>query len=192
MRILLLDNYDPQIDDLARHLRECGAEVVVYRNDMIEVEQVRELNPSKIVLSPGPDTPNDAGISLPLIRELSIELPILGIGLGHQTIAAAFGGRVQAAPHVLHHTALRIEHSGKGIFTGLASPFTATNNSELLVEQSKLPDALEVTAWNADRLIMGLRHRSLPVEGIQFDPSLDATGESLHLLRTFLLNQQAA
>ncbi len=185
MHVLLLDNVDPFTPELQRYLRELGATVDVHRNDEIEVDEVRRLAPAKIILSPGPDMPNEAGIVLPLIRELSIEIPILGIGLGHQAIAVAFGGRVIAAPQSPRSTSLQIEHNRTGIFTELPSPFEAVNGSTLIVERTKLPDALEVTAWDMDGWIMGLRHRTLPVHGIQFYPGL-LSAEGLCLLRSFL------
>jgi anthranilate synthase component 2 len=186
MRILLLDNYDPGATILSHVLHELGAEVDIYRNDEIEVDDIRRLAPAKIVLSSGPDEPNEAGIMLPLIRELCIEIPMLGIGLGHQAIAAAFGGRVQPAPRSLHHASLQIEHSGKGIFAGLPTTFMVTNASTLLVERSRLPDALETTAWSADGLIMGLRHHTLPLESIQFDPEPRTSAYGMRLLSAFL------
>jgi anthranilate synthase/aminodeoxychorismate synthase-like glutamine amidotransferase len=186
MRILLLDNYDPNVIGLAHFLHELGADVEVYRNYAIEVEEIHRLAPARIVISPGPDEPIEAGITLPLIRELGIEIPILGIGLGCQSIAVAFGGRVIPAPHAIEHAALSIEHSGRGIFRDLPSPFTATNRSSLLVEQRRLPDALEATARDTSGLIMGIRHRTLPVDGIQFDPDTGANEHGMALLRTFL------
>jgi anthranilate synthase component 2 len=186
MRILLLDNYDPYTSRLAHYLHELGAEVEVYRNDEIEVDEIGRLAPAKIILSPGPDEPNEAGITLPLIRELGIEIPMLGIGLGHQALAVAFGGRVHAAPTSLHNTSLAIEHSGAGILAGLPSPFSATNRSTLLVERTRLPDALETTAWSGDGQIMGLRHRTLPLESIQFDPEPGTNPQGMQILGTFL------
>ena len=186
MHILLLDNYDPFTHDLERSFRTLGMEVDVYRNDEIEVDEIRRLAPARIVLSPGPDTPNDAGIVLPLIRELGIEIPILGIGLGLQAIAAAFGGRAISAPQLLHNAALQIEHNATGVFSGLPSPLEVPNRSTLIVERRSLPDTLEITAWNTDGQIMGLRHRTLPVQGIQFYPDPHSTGSALDLLRNFL------
>lgn len=186
MRILLLDNDDPLILVLSHYLHELGAEVEVQRNDEIEVDEIRLLAPAKIVLSSGPDDPIDAGISLPLIRELGIEIPMLGIGLGHHALALAFGGRVLQAPPALHNTTLPIEHSAQGIFAGLSSPFTATNRSTLLVGRDKLPDALEATAWSVDGLIMGVRHRTLPLQGIQFDPEPGTSQHGMQILNTFL------
>ena len=186
MHVLLLDNDDPFTHELEGYLRELGATVDVHRNDEIEVDEVRRLAPAKIILSPGPDMPSEAGIVLPLIRELSIEIPILGIGLGHQAIAVAFGGRVIAAPQSLRSASLQIEHNRTGIFTELPSPFQARNDSTLIVERTKLPDALEITAWDMEGRIMGLRHHTLPLHGIQFYPVLLPTAGDLRLLRDFL------
>lgn len=186
MHVLLLDNYDPHIAILSHFLHELGAEVEVHRNDEIEVDEIHMLAPDKIVLSPGPDEPIDAGISLPLLRELGIEIPMLGIGLGHQALAVAFGGRVHAAPTSLLHTAVPIEHTAQGIFSGLPSPFTVSNTSPLLVDQHKLPDALEVIARTTDGLIMALRHRVLPLVGVQFDPEPGTNAQGMQLLSTFL------
>lgn len=186
MHILLLDNYGPSTHLLSHYLHELGAEVDVHHNDEIEVDEIRLLAPARIVLSPGPDEPAEAGIILPLIRELGIEIPMLGIGLGHQALAIAFGGRVVAAPAALHAASLPISHSGKGIFADLPSPFMATNSSALIVEQGRLPDALERTAWSTDGQIMGLRHRVLPLQSIQFDPDPGASEQGMQILSTFL------
>jgi anthranilate synthase component 2 len=186
MRILLLDNYDPFIHTLSHYLHELGAEVEVRRNDAIEVDEVRLLGPDKIVLSPGPDEPIEAGIILPLIRELGIEIPMLGLGLGHQALAVAFGGRAHPATASLHDASLPIEHNGKGVLSGLPSPFNASNTSILLVDHGRLPDALETTAWDRDGRIMGLRHRVLPLESIQFDPDPGRNEHGMRLLSTFL------
>lgn len=186
MHILLLDNYDSFTYNLYQYLCELGAAVEVFRNDEIEVDEVRERAPSKIVISPGPATPAEAGISLPLIRELSTEIPILGVCLGHQAIGAAFGGRVVRAPEPVHGKLSAIQHTGDGVFRGLPSPFEATRYHSLIVEKSSLPDSLEVTAWTKDGLIMGLRHRTLPIEGVQFHPESYTTDHGKQLLRNFL------
>ena len=170
MRILLLDNYDSFTYNLYQFLSELGAQVEVKRNDEIEVEQIRELAPDKIVISPGPCTPTEAGIALPLIRELGVEIPILGVCLGHQAIGAAFGGRVIRAPEPVHGKLSAIHHQGESVFHGLPSPFMATRYHSLIVERETLPSSLEITAATDDGIIMGLRHRSLPIEGIQFHP----------------------
>lgn len=186
MNVLLLDNYDSFTYNLFQYLSELGAEVVVFRNDEIEVEEIRERAPDRIVISPGPCTPAEAGISLPLIRELGVDIPILGVCLGHQAIGAAFGGRVVRAPEPVHGKLSQIQHQGAGVFDGLPSPFAATRYHSLVVEQQTLPDSLEVTAWSDDGLIMGLRHRTLPVEGIQFHPESYTTEHGKQLLRNFL------
>jgi anthranilate synthase component 2 len=186
MKILLLDNYDSFTYNLYQYLSELGATVDVRRNDEIEVDDVRALAPDKIVISPGPCTPAEAGISLPLIRELGIEIPILGVCLGHQAIGAAYGGKVIRAPEPVHGKLSPILHSGQGVFEDLPSPFAATRYHSLIVERDTLPRELEVTAETADGLIMGLRHRTLPVEGIQFHPESYTTEHGKQLLRSFL------
>lgn len=186
MHILLLDNYDSFTYNLYQYLSELGAEVDVRRNDEIEVDEVRALAPDKIVISPGPCTPAEAGISLPLIRELGIEIPILGVCLGHQAIGAAYGGKVVRAPEPVHGKQSPILHAGQGVFAELPSPFAATRYHSLIVERDTLPKELEVTAETADGLIMGLRHRMLPVEGIQFHPESYTTEHGKQLLRNFL------
>ena len=186
MHILLLDNYDSFTYNLYQYLCELGATVEVHRNDEIEVDEVRERAPDKIVISPGPATPNEAGISLPLIRELGIEIPILGVCLGHQAIGAAFGGRVIRAPLPMHGKLSAITHRNGGVFAGLPTPFVATRYHSLIVERDTLPDALEITAWTDDGLIMGLRHRTLPIEGVQFHPESYTTDHGKQLLRNFL------
>ncbi len=186
MHILLLDNYDSFTYNLYQYLCELGAEVEVHRNDEIEVEAIRDLAPDKIVISPGPATPTEAGISLPLIRELGVEIPILGVCLGHQALGAAFGGRVIRAPEPMHGKLSDIHHRGQGVFADLPSPFAATRYHSLIVERSSLPSCLEVTAWSDDGLIMGLRHRSLPIEGVQFHPESYTTDHGKQLLKNFL------
>ena len=186
MRILLLDNYDSFTYNLYQYLSELGAQVEVYRNDEIEVDQIREISPDKVVISPGPCTPAEAGISLPLIRELGVEIPMLGVCLGHQAIGAAFGGRVVRAPEPIHGKLSPIFHAGEGVFEGLPSPFEATRYHSLIVERESLPLALEITAETEDGLIMGLRHRTLPIEGIQFHPESYTTQYGKQLLRNFL------
>ncbi len=184
--IYLLDNYDSFTYNLYQALSELGANVTVFRNDEIEVEEIRARAPDRIVISPGPCTPAEAGISLPLIRELGVDIPILGVCLGHQAIGAAFGGRVVRAPEPVHGKLSPIRHGGMGVFSGVPSPFEATRYHSLVVERETLPGSLEVTAWSDDGLIMGLRHRSLPVEGIQFHPESYTTEHGKQLLRNFL------
>jgi anthranilate synthase component 2 len=186
MNVLLLDNYDSFTYNLYQYLAELGVGVIVKRNDEIEVDEVRELGVERIVISPGPCTPAEAGISVPMIRELCVEYPILGVCLGHQAIGAAFGGRVIRAPQLRHGKTSPITHHGEGIFAGLPSPFTATRYHSLIVEAETLPSVLEATAWSDDGLIMGLRHRTLPLEGVQFHPESIMTEHGKALLGNFL------
>ena len=185
--ILLLDNYDSFTFNLYQALSELGAEVLVRRNDMITVDDVEELAPvlDGIVISPGPCTPGEAGISVPLVRRLAGIVPILGVCLGHQAIGAAFGGRIIRAPRLMHGKVSMIAHDGSGVFAGLPNPFQATRYHSLVVERSTLPSELEITA-EADGLVMGLRHRALPVEGVQFHPESILTPKGNDLLANFL------
>jgi anthranilate synthase component 2 len=184
--ILLLDNYDSFTYNIYQYLSELGAEVVVRRNDELTVAEVAALAPEQIVISPGPCTPNEAGISVALIRELGAQIPILGVCLGHQAIGAAYGGAVVRAPTVMHGKLSAIHHSGKGVFAGLPQPFKATRYHSLIVRRDDLPAELEVTAWTEDGLIMGLRHREYPVEGVQFHPESIMTEAGKELLANFL------
>ena len=185
--ILLLDNYDSFTFNLYQALSELGAEVLVRRNDKITVNDVEELTPSLdgIVISPGPCTPGEAGISVPLVRRLAGRVPILGVCLGHQAVGAAFGARITRAPKLMHGKVSMIAHDGVGIFAGLPNPFQATRYHSLIVERSTLPSELEVTA-EADGLVMGLRHRTLPIEGVQFHPESILTPAGNELLANFL------
>ncbi len=184
--ILLLDNYDSFTYNLYQYLSELGAEVIVKRNDEVTVGDVAALAPEKIVVSPGPCTPNEAGISVALIRELGSMAPILGVCLGHQAIGAAYGGTVVRAPKVMHGKLSAIHHNGQGVFAGLPEPFMATRYHSLIVRRDDLPDSLEITAWTDDGLIMGLRHRDYPVQGVQFHPESIMTEAGKELLRNFL------
>jgi anthranilate synthase/aminodeoxychorismate synthase-like glutamine amidotransferase len=184
--IFVLDNYDSFVYNLVQYLGELGAEPVVERNDRIAVAQIREMKPSAIVISPGPGKPADAGISIPLIRELGASIPILGVCLGHQAIGEAFGGTVSRAGLPVHGKTSQVHHDGRTIFAGIESPFTATRYHSLLVERENLPACLEVSAWTEDGLIMGLRHREWPTEGVQFHPESSLTGAGKRLLRNFL------
>ncbi len=184
--ILLLDNYDSFTYNLYQYLCELGAEVLVRRNDELGVGDVAGLGPEKIVISPGPCTPNEAGISVALIRELGGRVPILGVCLGHQSIGAAYGGAVVRAPVVMHGKLSAIHHSDAGVFAGLPQPFQATRYHSLIVRRDDLPPCLEVTAWTEDGLIMGLRHRDHPVEGVQFHPESIMTEAGKTLLGNFL------
>lgn len=184
--ILLLDNYDSFTYNLYQYLSELGAQVTVKRNDELTVGDVAALAPEKIVISPGPCTPNEAGISVALIRELGATIPILGVCLGHQAIGAAYGGVVVRAPKVMHGKLSDIHHNGQGVFAGLPTPFRATRYHSLIVRRDDLPDCLEITAWTDDGLIMGLRHREYPVQGVQFHPESIMTEAGKELLRNFL------
>jgi anthranilate synthase component II len=184
--ILLLDNYDSFTYNLYQYLCELGADVLVKRNDEVGVGDVVALAPERIVISPGPCTPNEAGISVALIRELGGSVPILGVCLGHQAIGAAYGGAVVRAPMVMHGKLSAIHHSDQGVFARLPQPFQATRYHSLIVRRDDLPDCLEVTAWTEDGLIMGLRHREHPVEGVQFHPESIMTDAGKDLLRNFI------
>jgi anthranilate synthase component II len=185
--ILLLDNYDSFTFNLYQALSELGADVLVRRNDVVTVEDVAELAPmlDGIVISPGPCTPGEAGISVPLVRRLAGTVPILGVCLGHQAVGAAFGGRITRAPKLMHGKISMIAHDGAGIFAGLPNPFQATRYHSLIVDRATLPSELEVTA-EVDGLVMGLRHRTLPVEGVQFHPESILTPTGKDLLANFL------
>jgi anthranilate synthase/aminodeoxychorismate synthase-like glutamine amidotransferase len=184
--ILLIDNYDSFTYNLYQYLCELGAEVRVVRNDAITVHEVRELAPERIVISPGPCTPGEAGISVDLIQELAGQVPILGVCLGHQAIGAAFGARVVRAPMVMHGKTSSITHDGRGVFSGLPNPFTATRYHSLIVEEDSLPDCLEVTARSEDGVIMGLRHRECDISGVQFHPESILTTGGHRLLANFI------
>jgi anthranilate synthase component 2 len=185
--ILLLDNYDSFTFNLYQALSELGADVLVRRNDMVTVADVERLVPTLdgIVISPGPCTPGEAGISVPLVRRLAGTVPILGVCLGHQAIGAAFGGRIIRAPRLMHGKVSMIAHDGVGVFAGLPNPFQATRYHSLIVDRSTLPSELEITA-EADGLVMGLRHRTMPVEGVQFHPESILTPTGNDLLANFL------
>ena len=185
--LLLIDNYDSFTYNLVHYLGELGAEVLVRRNDALDVQQAMALNPSAIVLSPGPCDPAQAGICLALTAAAAeTRTPLLGVCLGHQTIGEAFGGKVIRAPQIVHGKMGSMIHQGKGVFAGLPSPFQATRYHSLMVERDSLPDCLEITAWVEDGTIMGLRHRELPIEGVQFHPESIASEHGHQILRNFL------
>jgi anthranilate synthase component 2 len=186
MRVLLIDNYDSFTYNLFQYLSELGAAVEVRRNDALSVADAAALRPDRIVVSPGPCTPAEAGVSVEIIRELGSRIPTLGVCLGHQAIGAAFGGAVVRAPQIMHGKLSAIHHEGKGVFAGLPTPFTATRYHSLIVRRDDLPAELEVTAWSEDGLIMGMRHRELPIEGVQFHPESIMTDSGKGLLKTFL------
>jgi anthranilate synthase/aminodeoxychorismate synthase-like glutamine amidotransferase len=185
-RVLVVDNYDSFVYNLVQELGELGAEPVVYRNDAIDVPGIRATRPDAVLISPGPGRPEDGGVSLEAIRVLGWEIPVLGVCLGHQCIGQAYGGVVVAAPHLMHGKTSEIHHDGKGLFAGLPNPFVATRYHSLVVDPESVPGELEVTATSNDGVVMGLRHRSLPVEGVQFHPESVLTASGPALLANFL------
>ena len=184
--ILVIDNYDSFTYNLVQYLGELGAEMRVVRNDQISVDAVAGLGPERIVISPGPGTPDNAGICLDLVRRMGETTPILGVCLGHQAIGQAYGATVARAPAQMHGKTSDIEHEDAGVFAGLSHPFTATRYHSLVVLKETLPDVLEVTAWTSDGVVMGLRHRDHPVQGVQFHPESILTLEGKKLLANFL------
>lgn len=184
--ILVIDNYDSFTYNLVQYLGELGARMEVFRNDRIAMDRIDASQPEKVVISPGPCTPNEAGISVDLIRRFTGRIPMLGVCLGHQCIGQAFGGRVVRAPAILHGKVSEIHHDGLSIFKGLSQPFIATRYHSLIVERESLPDCLEISAQTHDGIIMGLRHREYPVEGVQFHPESILTAEGKVLLKNFL------
>jgi anthranilate synthase component 2 len=184
--LFMIDNYDSFTYNLVQYLGELGEEVRVARNDEISVAHILALKPDRIVVSPGPCSPSEAGISVEAIETFAGRAPVLGVCLGHQAIGAAFGGKVVHARELMHGKTSRIEHEGKGVFSGLPSPFTATRYHSLAIERSSLPDCLEVTAWTVDGEIMGVRHKTLAVEGVQFHPESILSEHGRQLLRNFL------
>lgn len=191
--IIVIDNYDSFTYNLVQYLGELGtefpvaAEVQVYRNDQISLEQIRKLQPDAVVISPGPGRPEDAGISLDLIQQLGPTLPILGVCLGHQSIGQVFGGNIVSAPELMHGKTSQVSHTGVGVFQGLENPMTATRYHSLVIDRQSCPDVLEITAWVEDGTIMGVRHRNYPhVEGVQFHPESVLSVSGKQLLRNFL------
>ena len=189
--LLVIDNYDSFTYNLVQYFGELGEDVRVVRNDALDVAGIAALAPDRIVISPGPCTPNEAGVSLQVLSELSGRVPILGVCLGHQSLGQAFGGKVVRAKQIMHGKTSRIRHAGRGVFSGIPDGFEATRYHSLVVERDSLPDCLEVTAWTEDGdggfdEIMGLRHRELPVEGVQFHPESILTQHGHDLLRNFL------
>jgi len=188
--VFVLDNYDSFTYNLVQYIGELGAKVEVRRNDQITVAEIENLRPERIVISPGPCTPQDAGISIDLIRHFAGKIPLLGVCLGHQAIGAAFGGQVVRAKNLMHGKTSQVEHDGKTIFRGLNSPMTATRYHSLIVSEEGLPTELEVSAQTKEkdgsRVIMGLRHRKFPIEGVQFHPESVLTGEGKKLVANFL------
>ena len=184
--LLVIDNYDSFTFNLVQYLGELGADLEVHRNDRITVNQIEEMQPERIVLSPGPCTPKEAGICVPLVKKLAGKFPILGVCLGHQSIAEAFGGKVIRAPYLMHGKTSQIHNDSKTVFAGLPQGFTATRYHSLIVERESLPEPLEVSASTRDGLVMGLRHKEHPIEGVQFHPESILTDTGKTLLGNFL------
>ena len=184
--LLVLDNYDSFTYNLVQYLGELGAEMQVHRNDRITVSRIDRLNPDRVVISPGPCTPKEAGICVPLIKKMAGKVPILGVCLGHQAIGEAFGGKVVRAPYLMHGKTSRIHHDRKTVFKNLPQDFTATRYHSLIVERESLPEELEISATTSDGIIMGLRHRKYKIEGVQFHPESILTDTGKNLLRNFL------
>ena len=184
--VFVLDNYDSFTYNLVQYMGELGADMTIRRNDEVTVADVEALEPERILLSPGPCTPQEAGISIPLIQHFAGRLPILGVCLGHQAIGAAFGGNVVRAPKLMHGKTSSVNHDGRTIFAGIDSPMTCTRYHSLIVEEKNLPEELEISARTDDGTIMGLRHRRFPVEGVQFHPESVLTSDGKRLIRNFL------
>jgi anthranilate synthase/aminodeoxychorismate synthase-like glutamine amidotransferase len=188
--VFVIDNYDSFTYNLVQYLGELGADVVVRRNDQVTVGEIEAMQPERIVISPGPCTPNEAGISMDIFRHFTGKMPILGVCLGHQALGAAFAGRVVRAPHLMHGKTSQVTHDGRTVFKDLKQPFTATRYHSLIVEEKGLPAELEVSAWTTEadgsKTIMGLRHKKFPVEGVQFHPESVLTSEGKKLISNFL------
>ena len=185
-RVLVVDNYDSFVYNLVQYLGELGADPIVRRHDAVSLDEATELAPDAVLVSPGPGRPEEAGVSVEMIRWAAGRIPVLGVCLGHQCIGAAWGARVERAPQVMHGKTSQIHHNGTGLFSGLSSPLEATRYHSLIVEESSLPDELEVVATSDDGLVMGLRHRDLDVEGVQFHPESILTEDGHGLLSNFL------
>lgn len=184
--LLMLDNYDSFTYILVQYFRKLGVEMPVYRNDSITLEEIEALNPEGIVISPGPGNPDSAGLSLSVIRHFAGSIPVLGVCLGHQSIGQVFGGKVVRAPRLMHGKTSLVHHEGKGLFEGMPQPFAATRYHSLILEPESLPSCLAVTAWTDQDEIMGIRHRSLPIEGVQFHPESILTKDGMKLLKNFV------
>ena len=189
--MIMIDNYDSFTYNLVQYLGELGADVVVHRNDRITVDEIEKLNPQRIMISPGPCTPNEAGVSMQAIEHFAGKLPILGVCLGHQSIGQVFGGKIVHAQEIMHGKTSMIHHNDKGVFNGLTNPYEATRYHSLVIEKDSLPDCLEITAWTEDAdgsmdEIMGVRHKELPIEGVQFHPESILTKHGHDLLKNFL------
>ncbi|MHB1175746.1 MAG: anthranilate synthase component II [Sulfuriferula sp.] len=184
--LLMIDNYDSFTYNLVQYFGELGEDVRVYRNDEIDLAAIAALQPGHIVISPGPCTPNEAGISVPLIKAFAGKIPLLGVCLGHQSIGQAFGGKIVHAQQLMHGKTSMIHHHNAGVFQGLSNPFRATRYHSLVIERASLPDCLEITAWTEDGEIMGIRHKTLPIEGVQFHPESILTEYGHEMLANFL------
>lgn len=184
--VLVIDNYDSFTFNLVQYLGEAGADVATYRNDAITIEEIEQLQPAYIVISPGPGRPEDAGISLKVVEHFTGKIPILGVCLGHQSIAQAFGGKIVGAKVLVHGKTSEIYHDGQTIYSGISNPFIATRYHSLVAERESIPDCLEITAQTSDGQIMGLRHKTFAVEGVQFHPESVLTQEGKAILRNFL------
>ena len=186
--LLMIDNYDSFTYNLVQYFSELGQEVVVERNDKISLKEIKNLNPEFLVLSPGPCTPNEAGISLDIVNNFKGKIPILGVCLGHQTIGQALGGKITHAKTIMHGKTSDIHHTNKGVFKGLSNSFTATRYHSLVIDRESLPDCFEITAWTDDEEIMGIRHKELYIEGVQFHPESSLSEHGHDLLRNFIKN----
>ena len=186
--LLMIDNYDSFTYNLVQYFSELGQEVVVERNDKISLKEIKNLNPEFLVLSPGPCTPNEAGISLDIVSNFKGKIPMLGVCLGHQSIGQAFGGKITHAKTIMHGKTSDIHHTNKGVFKGLSNPFTATRYHSLVIDRGSLPDCFEITAWTDDEEIMGIRHKELFIEGVQFHPESILSEHGHDLLRNFIKN----
>jgi len=184
--LLMIDNYDSFTYNLVQYFAELGEDVVVHRNDEITVGQIEKMNPQHIVVSPGPCTPNEAGVSVAVIQHFAGKIPVLGVCLGHQSIGQAFGGKIVHARQLMHGKTSLIHHHNTSVFTGLPNPFTATRYHSLVIERESLPDCLKITAWTDDGEIMGVRHKTLPVHGVQFHPESILTEYGHDMLKNFL------
>ena len=184
--LLMIDNYDSFTYNLVQYLEEIGQEVEVVRNDKISIKEIKKLNPQYIVISPGPCTPNEAGISLDLIESFKGKIPILGVCLGHQSIGQAFGGKIIHAQTIMHGKTSKISHNDLGVFSGIKNPFTATRYHSLVIDRKSLPDCFDITAWTDDNEIMGIKHKELAIEGVQFHPESILSEYGHDLLKNFL------
>ncbi len=188
--ILLIDNYDSFVYNLAQFLGELGAKIQVKRNDKTSIKEIEELNPTSIIISPGPGTPKDSGISPEVILHFKEKIPIMGVCLGHQTIGEVFGGKVIRANNILHGKTSKIHHDGKTIFENIENPFTATRYHSLIVERKSLPDCFTLSAWTTDNTIMGIRHKKYNIEGVQFHPESVLTEVGMEILKNFIKGRE--